>query len=100
MSSTQARNKCKKALVDVSFSSLDKSGGVWTNWSDWSKCMKHWRYGCVRSKHRICKREDLSLCPGADRNGVQGKPLKCPESYCTGIVSLIAFILYRIVLNL
>ncbi|XP_065068953.1 uncharacterized protein LOC135694184 isoform X2 [Rhopilema esculentum] len=60
----------------------DKSGERWTEWSDWSRCIRN-NYGCYRSKHRICLVENLALCPGADDYGVQSNAQKCPSpSYC------------------
>eukprot|EP00795_Rhopilema_esculentum_P010741 gene10741-19526_t len=61
---------------------LKKNGERWTEWSDWSRCIRN-NYGCYRSKHRICLVENLALCPGADEYGVQSNAQKCPSpSYC------------------
>jgi len=53
----------------------EKSAGKWTEWSDWSNCIKTYK-GCYRAKHRICL---VKACPGADDWGVQSKAQKCPS---------------------
>ena len=59
----------------------EKSAGKWTEWSDWSNCIKTYK-GCYRAKHRICL---VKACPGADDWGVQSKAQKCPSPrHCEG----------------
>ena len=62
----------------------EKSGEKWTEWSDWSNCIKTYK-GCYRAKHRICLAKDTSSCTGADDWGVQSKAQKCPSPrHCQG----------------
>eukprot|EP00112_Aurelia_sp_Birch-Aquarium-sp1_P007081 Seg1773.5 transcript_id=Seg1773.5/GoldUCD/mRNA.D3Y31 product="Zinc metalloproteinase nas-7" protein_id=Seg1773.5/GoldUCD/D3Y31 len=52
----------------------------WSSWSAYSQCY-FWGRGFSNKKRsqRFCFKEDLSLCPGADRNGIQKR-----EKYCSG----------------
>eukprot|EP00794_Sanderia_malayensis_P015793 gene15793-17386_t len=70
------------AKINAMYHCHEKAGAVWTEWSDWSPCLKNWK-GCYRSKHRICLANSLSQCPEADDFGVHSKPQKCPtEAHC------------------
>ncbi len=61
----------------------EKSGEIWTEWSDWSYCVKNWA-GCYQSKHRICLSKNPKLCPEADKYGVQSIARKCQSHLCDG----------------
>ena len=66
---------CKYSSKICPFSA-DSSVNSWSSWSGWSSCFDA---GNGRKQHsqRFCFRDDLSECPGADREGVESRERTC-----------------------
>ena len=69
--------------------SLLVKGKVWSEWNDWSPCMKDWQNECSHHRQRYCFEEDRTKCGAkVDDFGVETVQEKCKEDDCNGVYQM------------
>ena len=64
-------------------------GKVWSEWNDWSPCMKDWQNECSHHRQRYCFEEDRTKCGAkVDDFGVETVQEKCKEDDCNGVYQI------------